>query len=204
MPQPALTRRQLSLHQYLIDRQSSGEPPPSIQQACLDLGLASRGSLHKQVLGLVDAGLVEPLEGKQRGIRLIDPTANRPRVQRLPILGRIAAGRPIEAITGDDDIDVPERMSPRGDGYVLKVRGDSMIDAGILDGDLVIIDPAPEPRRGDIVVALIDGHEATLKRYERRQDEIWLHAENAEYPVQRFPTRRVQIQGVLIGQMRVY
>lgn len=199
----ALTRRQSSLHDYLVQRAEAGLSPPSIQQACTDLGLTSRGSLHKQVTALVEADLIEPLEGKQRGLRLKTPKRDI-QVHRLPILGRIAAGRPIEAISGEDQIDVPVQLAPNENAYVLKVRGDSMIDAGILDGDWVVISPTGEPRRGQIVVALIDGHEATLKRFERVGSEILLHAENPAYPVQRFSAARVEIQGKLVGQMRAY
>lgn len=199
----ALTRRQASLLEYLTRRHASALPPVSIQQACTDLGLTSRGSLHKQVTALIEAGLVEPLEGKQRGLRLrADP--ERPQVRRLKVLGRIAAGRPIEALADEQAIDVPVQLAPRGEGYVLKVRGDSMIDAGILDGDWVVIEPTSEPRRGAIVVALIDGHETTLKRFERKGAEIWLHAENSAWPTQRYAAQRVEIQGTLVGQMRSY
>ncbi len=202
--QPALTRHQLKLHDYLKERAERGLAPPSIQQACDDLGLKSRGSLHKQVTALSGAGLIEPLEGKQRGIRLRENSPERAPFTRLPLLGRISAGRPIEAISGDQEIDVPAHLAPRGAGYVLVVRGDSMIDAGILNGDWVVIEAKSDARRGEIVVALIDGHEATLKRFERHGDEIWLHAENPAYPTQRFAAARVEIQGAVVGQMRRY
>jgi len=198
---PALTRRQHELLDYLRRRQDNGELPPSLTTICRDLGLVSRGSLHKQVVALVQAGVVEPMHGKQRGVRLAE-AANDDGV--VPLLGAIAAGRPIEALTRDETIQLPPWLRPSADCFALRVRGDSMRDAGILDGDVVVVEARAQARNGEMVVALVDHQEATLKRIEQRPGEVLLHAENAAYPPQRYASERVQIQGVVVAALRRY
>lgn len=199
----SLTAGQRQLHEHLRARQQQGLAPATLDQLCAELGLSSRGSLHKQVSALVDAGLVEPMDGKQRGVRLRAAPPSK-EDDSLPLLGRIAAGRPIDALPGHDRIRVPPEMRPRGEGYALSVRGDSMRDAGILDGDTVIIESRNHARAGEIVVALIDGETATLKRLRYRDGWIDLESENPEHPTQRYTADRVQIQGVLCGLLRRY
>lgn len=198
----ALTRAQHRLLTALRQRQEDGGLPPTLTELCQELGLSSKGSLHKQVQALVDAGLVEPMGGLARGVRLSQAAQHaRP---SLPLLGRIAAGRPIEASFDAERIDIPASLCPRGHAYVLEVRGDSMIDEGILDGDRVIIDADRQARRGDIVVALVDGREATLKRLGRLGPPLVLEAANPNYPAQILDPARVQIQGVLHALWRRY
>jgi repressor LexA len=201
----SLTAGQRQLHQHLCERQTAGLAPATLDQLCAELGLSSRGSLHKQVSALIDAGLVEPMDGKQRGVRLkiaAVPAADED--DSLPLLGRIAAGRPIDALPGNERVQVPPWMRPRGDGYALSVRGESMRDAGIHDGDVVIIEAREHARAGEIVVALIDGEAATLKRLRPRNGWIELESENPEHPTQRYEPERVHIQGVVVGLMRRY
>lgn len=198
---PALTRRQHTLLDYLRERSERGQHPPSLTEICHDLGLVSRGSLHKQIVALVEAGLVEPMHGKQRGVRL--QRASNDDVS-IPLLGAIAAGRPIEALVREETLALPPWLLRGSPCYALRVRGDSMRDAGILDGDVVVIEPRDHARNGETVVALIDEHEATLKRIEQRRDEVVLHAENPDFPPQRYTPGRVRIQGVVIAQVRRY
>lgn len=197
---PALTRRQQEILEQLRAQASRGGPCPSLDELCRALGLRSRGSLHKHIVALVEAGLVEPLQGRRRGIRLT--AAEDP--ETLPFLGRIAAGRPIEAVTGDERVAVPPHLRPAGPSYVLQVCGDSMVEDGILDGDWVVVEHREHARNGEVVVALIDGEQATLKRIEQRPGEIVLHPANAAMAPLRFPPERVRIQGVVVGQMRRY
>jgi repressor LexA len=198
---PALTRRQHELLDYLRRRQENGELPPSLTTICRDLGLVSRGSLHKQVVALVQAGVVEAMHGKQRGVRLAE-AANDEGV--VPLMGAIAAGRPIEALARDETIQLPPWLRPSADCFALRVRGDSMRDAGILDGDIVVVEARGQARNGELVVALVDHQEATLKRIEQRPGEVLLHAENAAYPPQRYASDRIQIQGVVVAALRRY
>lgn len=199
-----LTPAQRRLLEHLEQRRARGLAPASLEALCSELGLASRGSLHKQVAALVERGLVEPMEGRQRGVRLRYPESKGADGCELPLLGRIAAGRPIEALASSERIAVPPQMLPRGEAYALQVRGDSMQEAGILDGDIVLVESRQDARDGDIVVALIDGAEATLKRLRRRGPMVELLPENPEHPVQHYPAERVQVQGVLAGLLRRY
>lgn len=197
-----LTRRQQQILDFLCSNAERGAYPPTLEQVCEALGLRSRGSLHKHIRALVEAGWVEPQHGKQRGIRLSE--AGKINENSLPLLGTIAAGRPIEAVSQPQSIAIPPLLRRRTPCYVLRVRGDSMVDEGILNGDYVVIEARDHARDGEIVVALIDGHEATLKRLERRSGEIRLHAANPAMDPLCYAADRVMIQGVLVGQMRRY
>lgn len=194
-----LTTRQKHLLDCLREH-AARDHAPSLQELCDELGLASRGSLHKHIQGLIEAGLVEP--GAGRGVRLTAMALEE--ADSLPLLGRIAAGRPIEAITGAERVAVPPPLRGQGECYVLEVRGDSMVDEGILDGDWVVVEAREHARNGELVVALIDEAEATLKRIEQRPGEVVLHAANPAYPAMRYASERVRIQGVVKGQMRRY
>ena len=205
MVPPTLTRRQQEIYDYLREHLDEFPHPPTLDELCDALGLKSRGSLHKQIQALIEAGLVEPMHKLRRGIRLVDvvPDATTD-TDALPLYGYIAAGRPIEAISNPETIDVPARLRTQNPCYVLEVRGDSMIDEGILDGDWVVIEHRDQARNGEIVVALVDGEEATLKRLEKRSGEVVLHPANSSLSAMHFSPERVQIQGVLVGQMRRY
>jgi repressor LexA len=198
----ALTRRQQAILEYLRESQLRHTHPPTLDELCSALGLRSRGSMHKHVTALVQAGYVEPLSGKQRGVRLSEAKEDDP--STLPLLGRIAAGRPIEAVQDSQELEVPRQLRGKGRCYVLQVRGDSMIDDGILDDDWVVIEQRDYARDGEIVVALIDGEDATLKRIEQRPDVCILHPANSDLEPQHYAPGRVNIQGVVVGQMRAY
>lgn len=201
----ALTRRQRAVYAYLREREASGAPPPSLDELCRAMDVSSRGSMHKHVQGLVEAGLVEPMAGRHRGVRLrAERPARAPEAVSLPLLGYIAAGRPIEALENPEEVSVPQRLAGRGRCYVLQVRGDSMVDAGILDGDWVVVESREHARDGEVVVALIDGAEATLKRIEQRPGRVVLHPANPAFAPLEYPPGRVRIQGVLVGQLRSY
>ena len=174
---------------------------PTLAEIAKGLGVSSKGSVHRQVQALADAGYIELVAGRKRGIQLTE--ALQEAANSLPLVGRIAAGQPIEAITGRDKLDLSPIMGT--DRYALVVKGDSMMDIGILDGDTVIIKPADTARDGDIVVALIDDNEATLKRL-RHIDEtiIELIPENSSMQPMRYDARRVRVQGILAGQLRFY
>jgi repressor LexA len=202
-----LTRRQESLLAYLRAREGRGEPAPSLDQICEALALRSRGSLHKQVRALVEAGLVEDMAGRQRGVRLrraLEPAASTRPAHTLPLLGRIAAGEPLEALAVGEEIEVPAALCSERPCYVLRVKGDSMIEEGILDGDLVVIEDRSTARNGEIVVALVDGEEATLKRIVQKPREVWLWPANRAMEPVKYAPERVRIQGVVVGQMRSY
>lgn len=197
-----LTRRQQQIYDFLVRKEDSYSHPPSLEELCKALGMKSRGSLHKHIRALIDAGLVEPVDRKQRGIRLTNrdiKTGN-----ELPLSGYIAAGCPLEAIENPEPITVPDQLLGRGSCYVLQVKGESMVDNGILDGDWVVIEKREHARNGEIVVALIEGRDATLKRIEQRPGKITLHPANRNMKPMYFTPEQVEIQGVLVGQMRSY
>ena len=200
MPQP-LTPRQRELYDYLVAH--AEEPPPTLDALAQALGMRSRGSLHRHVQALVDAGLVEPMEGKKRGIRLrevSEPT--RAGGEELPLLGHIAAGAPIQAFPQPEGFEVPPQLHRNQPAYVLQVVGDSMVEDGILDGDWVVVEEREKADNGELVVALIDEEETTLKRIEQHPDEIILHPANASHSAQHYSPERVRIQGVIVSQMR--
>jgi len=177
--------------------------PPKLQEIAEGIGISSRGVAHRYVQALVEAGYIEADSGKHRGIRLLRSNPYRTE-SRLPLLGEIAAGKPIEAVPGQDEIDLSEFFGDNN--FAIQVKGDSMIDAGILDGDTVIIEFRETANDGDIVVALIDESETTLKRFKRSQrgKYIKLIPENSEMEPLVYEAERVRIQGVLIGQLRKY
>jgi repressor LexA len=198
-----LTSSQRQVLNHLRAREAKGRAPPCLDELCLELGLTSRGSLHKHIRALVDAGFVADLGGKQRGVRLAQG-APAPRAVAVPLLGRIAAGMPMDGVASFERIFVPPELLGRGDTYALRVRGESMNDAGILDGDVVLVEKRSSARNGEIVVALIDREETTLKRIEQLPGQILLHPENARFKTQRYRPEQVEIQGVLVGLMRRY
>lgn len=209
MALPNLTRRQQEIYEYLQQNLQNFPHPPTLDELCKALELKSRGSLHKQIQALIEVGLVEPVNNLRRGIRLSSPPSNENTPQgndgqELPFYGRIAAGTPIEAINTHDTFFVPPPLRTEQPCYVLEVKGDSMVDEGILDGDWVVIEQRNTARNGEIVVALVDDNEATLKRLEKQANEIVLHPANSEMSPMHFHPSQVQIQGVLVGQMRSY
>lgn len=197
-----LTRRQQEIFDYLREHLDEFAHPPTLDELCHALGLSSKGSLHKQIQALIEAGLIEPMNNQRRGVRLTSMVTDE--AGELPFLGYIAAGRPIEAVEQREAIQVPEMLRTNGRCYVLEVRGDSMVEEGILDGDHIVVEERQQARNGEIVVALIDGSEATLKRIEQRPDGVILHPANASMEPMRYATDQVQIQGILVGQMRRY
>ena len=199
---------------------------PTIAELAASLRLKSKGTVHRYVQALIAKGRLQRQGNGWRGLRLVGSSASATgagNVQswpatsplpaseqaevielKIPLLGRIAAGQPIEAIEDDNYLDLSAFfIGP--DRYALRVTGDSMIDAGILDGDTVILRKQNNARTGDIVVALIDSQEATLKRLgEVDDDMVELIPENSAMSVMRYSASRVSFQGVLIGQLRSY
>lgn len=196
-----LTRRQHEIYNYLRHNAERFIHPPTYDELCHELGLSSRGSLHKHIQALVDAGLVEPMAGRQ-GIRLVEwEQAD----EGIPHLGAIAAGRPIEAIAQPESLSVPDFMLSQHPCYALTVKGESMIDIGIMDGDLVVIEKRDTARNGEIIVALINNEEATLKRQQNNNDgSVTLVPENSTMEPMTYPAEQVQVQGVLVSLLRRY
>ncbi len=205
-----LTRKQQDVLSFLLTSKDLFDHPPTLEELCLAMGLKSRGSLHKHIQGLIAAGLVEAPNRKQRGVRLTTLALNEPMQTEylhkdpLPFVGSIAAGIPIEAVENISYMNVPDQLKTANTCFVLQVRGDSMIDDGIYDGDWVVIEQRSTARNGEIVVALIDKTEATLKHIEQHPHETVLIPANITMSVMRYLPEQIEIQGVLVGQMRTY
>lgn len=203
-----LTRKQQEIFDFLLQNQELFSHPPTLEELCAAMGLKSRGSLHSQIKALIDANLIEAPERKQRGIRLTEHAKsliNKTEASgMLPFVGTIAAGIPIEAIENISYMAVPEELKTENPCYVLKVKGDSMQEEGIFDGDWVIIEQRSHARNGEIVVALVEKAEATLKFIEQYPHETLLIPANSSMQAMRYRPEQVEIQGVLVGQMRSY
>jgi repressor LexA len=203
-----LTRKQQEIFDFLVQNEDSFRHPPTLEEVCESIGVKSRGSLHAHIKALIGAKLVEAPERKQRGIRLTDYARRLigdTKIEgNLPFVGTIAAGRPIEAVETISYMAIPDQLRTQKPCYVLKIKGDSMIEEGIYDGDWVVIEQRSHARNGEIVVALIDKTEATLKFIEQYPHETLLIPANAKLQAMRFRPEQVEIQGVLVGQMRSY
>jgi repressor LexA len=204
----SLTRKQQEIFDFLLQHQDAFHNPPTLEELCKSMGLKSRGSLHNHIKALIKENLVEAPERKQRGIRLTDYAKQMINASNdlgaLPFVGFISAGKPIEAVENITYMTIPEQLRTQKPCYVLKVKGDSMLEQGIYDGDWVIIEQRSYARNGEIVVALIDKTEATLKFIEQYPHETLLIPANATMKAMRFNPEQVEIQGVLVGQMRSY
>ena len=199
----ALTDKQTAALDFIQRYISIHSVSPKLQQIADGIGITSRGVAHRYVQALVDAGFITVDNGQHRGIRLLKSNPHRPE-STIPLLGKIAAGKPIEAIAGDDEIDLSDFFGRHN--FAIRVQGDSMIDAGILDGDVVVIEFKETAENGDIVVALIDESETTLKRFKRsdKGKYIKLIPANSEMQPMVYEADRIRIQGVLVGQLRKY
>jgi repressor LexA len=230
-----LTRKQYELLRFINERLKEAGVPPSFDEMKDALDLRSKSGIHRLITALEERGFIRRLPNRARAIEVIKmpeqaasggarkgftPSViegNLGRVVRtasedeggrpvaIPVMGRIAAGTPIEALqTRSHTINVPPEMLASGEHYALEVRGDSMVDAGILDGDMALIQRTEGADTGDIVVALIDEEEATLKRFRRRGASIALEPANSSYEVRILPPNRVRIQGKLVSIFRRY
>jgi repressor LexA len=227
-----LTRKQHELLMFIHERIKEQGVSPSFDEMKEALGLASKSGIHRLITALEERGFLRRLPHRARALevtklptqattaappkgrapfkpQLVEPgpdvagAANDTR--DLPILGRIAAGTPIEAIQQERDrIPVPETLLGAGEHFVLEIQGDSMINAGILDGDFVVIRRTNTANSGEIVVALVNGEEATLKRLRKKGASIALEAANPAYETRIFGPDQVAVQGKLVGLIRRY
>jgi repressor LexA len=229
-----LTRKQFELLRFINERLKESGIPPSFDEMKDALDLRSKSGIHRLITALEERGFIRRLPNRARAIEVIKlpdqsgqglgrrgftPSViegNLGRVRAaseddggrpvsIPLMGRIAAGTPIEAIqTKTQTIQMPPDMLGSGDHFALEVRGDSMIEAGIFEGDVVLIRKSEAADTGDIVVALIDDEEATLKRLRRKGASIALEAANPAYETRIFGPDRVKIQGKMVGLYRKY
>jgi repressor LexA len=229
-----LTRKQLELLRFIRDRIKHEGVPPSFEEMKDELSLKSKSGVHRLITALEERGFIHRMPHRARALEIVKlpealerETGFEPQViqgdkkgaaaspadaadagrhaMEVPVMGRIAAGVPIEAISEvSHNVAVPDQMMGRGRHYALEVMGDSMIDVGINEGDVVVIRESSTADNGDIVVALVDDHEATLKRFRKSGDTIALEAANPSYETRLLRDDQVKVQGRLVGLMRSY
>lgn len=223
-----LTKKQYELLLFINERLKETGVSPSFDEMKEALNLKSKSGIHRLITALEERGFIKRLAHRARALEVVKlpdtmassmsaPTRHAPSAANaqqaanddnavtVSVMGRIAAGTPIEALQEEvNQISVPIGMMRSGDHYALEVHGDSMIDAGIFDGDTAIIQSGATADNGEIVVALVEGHEATLKRLRRKGEMIALEAANPAYETRIFRADQVRVQGRLVGLMRKY
>jgi repressor LexA len=206
-----LTERQRDILAFIQEFQKKRGVAPTHREICDHFGFSSYGTVYKHLSLLEKKGLIRRDWNQKRGVEVVDDgkpagaasarAAEAPGVRELPLFGYIAAGRPLDVERSDETIPVPEHLTSRGENYVLKVRGDSMVDDGILDGDLVIISRREDATNGEMVVANVSG-EVTLKRLYKEGERVRLQPANSMMGPIYASARDVMVQGVVVGLMR--
>lgn len=197
-----LTKRQKEFLDYIKGYIADHGFAPTLEEIGEHFALSSLATVHKHLANLESKGLIRRKWNFSRAIELIDPAA-RPGAVELPLLGVVAAGAPIETIETDDTFVVPEQLLGRGTSFVLRVRGDSMIDDGICDGDYIVVEQRDRAANGETVVALVNG-EATVKRFHQDGAAIRLLPANERMEPIVAPASAVEVRGVVVAVMRKY
>ena len=222
-----LTKKQKNLLLYINKKLRSTGVSPSYEEMKNSLNLKSKSGIHRLISALEERGFVKRLAHKARALEVLklpetagandiynsfspsvikgglDAENSSKNINEIPVLGKIAAGTPIEAIQNQvSKVVIPEELSKSGEHFGLKISGDSMIDAGINDGDTVIVKKASTANNGQIVVALIDDHEAMLKRIRKKGKIVALESANKRYETKIFGPDRVKVQGILVSLYR--
>jgi repressor LexA len=204
-----LTERQRDILNFIREFQRERGVAPTHREICDHFGFSSYGTVYKHLSLLEKKGLIRRDWNQKRGVELVEepvavkpaPSAGAAGVRELPLFGYIAAGLPLQVEVSDEMIAVPQHLTSRGENYVLKVRGDSMVDDGILDGDLIVISRRETADNGEMVVANVSG-EVTLKRLYREGERVRLQPANSYMNPIFVRARDVAVQGVVIGLMR--
>ncbi len=198
-----LTKRQREILDYLHDFIEQHGYAPSLEEVGRRFGLSSLATVHKHLTNLQEKGVIRRAWNRSRSVELVTKPVGS-RVLELPLLGYVAAGAPIEAVAGSESIAVPENFIGRRETYVLRVRGDSMIDEQIRDGDMVIVEDRKTADNGEMVIALLHGSDVTLKKFYRDNGRVRLQPANPALQPIFVDADQVKIQGVVIGVMRKY
>jgi repressor LexA len=197
-----LTRRQREILNYVREFLDERGYSPTLEEIGLHFRMASLNAVYKHLKALEERGFIRRLPGQARSIQVVEQReALSP---SLPLLGYVAAGRPIEAVSNVEEVSVPESFISHRGGFVLRVRGDSMIDEHIQDGDLVVVQPGQSANSGDMVIALVDGENTTLKKYYREGGMIRLQPANPTVEPILVAEGRLTIQGRVVGVIRRY
>jgi len=198
-----LTKRQKEILDYLSEFIQQHGYAPSLEEIGRRFSLSSLATVHKHLTNLQEKGFIRRSWNRSRSVELLAaPTGHR--ALELPMLGYVAAGVPIEAVTTTETIAVPENLAGRRESYVLRVKGDSMIDEQIRDGDFVVVEDRKSADNGEMVIALISGTDVTLKKFYRENGRVRLQPANPSMQPLWFDPSQVQVQGVVVGMMRKY
>ncbi len=199
----ALTKKQREVLDFIGDFIKSKGYSPSLEEIGKHMGLSSVATVHKHVSQLMKKGFVRRGWNQNRSVELVPEKRGRKRIE-VPLFGAVAAGKPIEAVSEEEFIEIPSSMVKPGKTYVLKVKGDSMIEEQIRDGDYVIVEDRKVAENGETVVALLEGEEVTLKKFYREQGRVRLQPANPSVPPLYVKKGDLKIQGVVIGILRKY
>jgi len=198
-----LTKRQREILDYLNEFIAQHGYAPSLEEIGRRFSLSSLATVHKHLTNLQEKGFIRRAWNRSRSVEVV-PTRTGGRATELPLLGYVAAGRPIEAVAGSETIAVPETLVGKRDSYVLRVRGDSMIDEQIRDGDFVIVEDRRTADNGEMVIALVGGLDVTLKKFFQENGRVRLQPANPTMQPLLLDPDQVQVQGVVVGVMRKY
>ena len=198
-----LTKRQREILDFLSEFIEQHSYAPSLEEVGNRFGLSSLATVHKHLTNLQDKGFIKRAWNRSRSVELV-PTNIGVRAIDLPLLGTVSAGVPIEAVVSNETVAVPEDLIGKRDTYALRVRGNSMIDEQIRDGDLVIVEDRKTASNGEAVIALLQETEVTLKKFYRDNNKIRLQPANETMPPIVVEPSQVQIQGVVVGVIRRY
>jgi repressor LexA len=200
-----VTARQRQVYEFLARHIEVHKQPPTIAEIGRHFKMSSSASVHAILSALEREGLIKRIPNVSRGIEIVKQETASNDDNEIPLLGLVAAGQPIEAILSHETVAAPRDMIGRGRTFALRVRGDSMIEENIQDGDIIIVASQPIAENGQVVVALIDGNYATVKKFYREPDYIRLQPANPQFkPIFIKTPERIQIQGVVRGLIRKY
>ncbi len=198
-----LTKRQQDTLNFIRQYINENGEAPLVTEIAEGLGISSQGTAHRYIQALIDGGYLERLTGRTRGLKLNEQVFSEQSLV-FPMMGKIAAGRLIEAVADESEIDLGNMFKGKG-RYVLKISGESMIGKGIMSGDYVVVESTRQARHGDMIVALVDGYDATLKTMLVNKDgTITLMPANEAFEPVTIDAKRLSIQGVVVGQLRTY
>jgi len=198
-----LTKRQKELLDYLKNFIAHHGYSPTFEEIAQQFAFHSKGTVYKHLMNLKEKGLITKDWNRSRSIELISDIVETALVQ-LPLVGVVRAGEPIEAALNNETIAVPSDLVRKGRHYVVRVKGDSMIDEHIRSGDYVVVKEQPSAENGDVVIALVNGSEVTIKKYFRENGNIRLQPANKDFSPMVLPFDRVMVQGIVVGIMRKF
>ncbi|MFQ5515120.1 MAG: transcriptional repressor LexA [Myxococcota bacterium] len=197
-----LTRRQKEIYDFIREYLEREGYAPSLEEIGGRFGLSSVATVHKHVQNLVEKGLLRKAWNRSRSLEIVDRKP--PAAVEIPLMGTVAAGAPIEAIPEPDALEVPAHLVGSRECYALRVRGDSMVEDHICDGDVVLVETRSSPQNGETVVALIRREEVTLKRFYRDGGKVRLVPANQRLRPLEVPAEEVEVQGVVVALLRAY